>query len=131
MKAKGIKAFTLGDERKTFEGLMFKRYVNILLILVDSLMFVFRVKTWDLKLDLDEDPSRYFPCVFNYFLKESANTETLQLWSQYWTPLAVYKKYHDRQRDHFDDDDGKGEEVTAVAEWKPVVGKVKPATVKK
>ena len=65
-----------GDLRRVFEELMFKS-----------------IKSWDLKINLDEIHHRYLPLVLEYVFEESIGTKSIQLYSMYCSPLDLFKKF--------------------------------------
>ena len=77
LKEKGLREFrNHSDMKRIFEDFTFKS-----------------VKSWDLRVNIDDVHSRYFPHVLEFVLSEAVGTKTIQLRSRYCGQMDLFKKY--------------------------------------
>lgn len=58
----------------------------------DDVMFK-KVKSWDLRMDVDDVNSKFIPLIYEFIFTEATHTRTLQLWSHFCTPSDLLKKH--------------------------------------
>lgn len=85
--------------------------------LFDDVMFK-KIKSWDLRMDVDDVNSKFIPLILEYIFTEATHTRTLQLWSHFCTPLDLLKK-HSREVTDKELQKMNEEELEQILENKP------------
>ena len=80
-----------------------------------------KIKSWDIRMDVDDVNSKFIPLILEYIFSEATHTRTLQLWSHFCTPSDLLKK-HSREITDKDLQKMNEEELDQILANKPKAG---------